>query len=569
MSAVASTVWVTRRVRVASLVNSSNDHHHSSGFGVKPPPHFATPHLIPLKKNSGAACTPSSPLIPSEWLSSVPQEPIADLKLAISAKIQEKSVSQDEAEKQLEALNKDVFWSKYSTLTELAAVEAKSDIIKIIFTFQFIGKKSVYVLSQLARKIIANKHVYSSEELASIIHAFAQLGFLEEAFCMQLSEYLIPKLGNTDSQSFAWIADGFATTRCFHSEFVETVLREIPKKSEQMNVSQVSLVLSSLARLNVRDESVFKKLGNRLIALTNVFGDQDSMFVIPEDTETNTACNARDVTLTAYAFAKMKIEPSHKLTETIVSLSKQLIRDFTAKELQMLMTALDRFDLQEQELFTAVSAQAQRRIAQFSADTLVHLLRAMCNRAAIDEALTTRVICQLPRIINNIKAPDLVALLKVFADMDLKSQTAVAAIKAPLVSKAGQLSSSDWISVLDSTSRIADQETVSEVLDAFTLVNASPANYRSTTNIINATVISRMKNSQFVSLLSVIAGIKNIPVSLVSILENEMSRRSWAAGDASDAYCSLVKMNMHDNPKFETVMRSLLADALETRISAS
>jgi hypothetical protein len=559
-AAQASTAWMTRRVRVATLAHATpqnNDH--------KPPPQLVIgrPSDVVFKPKAGLARLTPVNVLPQEWLITQPRESIADFTTLICAKIRER-YDQDvkRTESELEALNKDVFWSKYSSLQELASVEYKQDILKIIQTFQFVGKKQVYVLSQLSRKIIANRHDYTVEELGNVMHAFAQLGFLEESFCLQLSAVVIPELAKASPQTFVLVADAFATTRCFHSEFVERLVAEAPFKIYQFNVSQVSLLLSALARLNVRNEPLFTKLGNRLMALTDVFSNE--IFSIPEKVvvETN-VCSAGDVTLTAYAFAKMKITPSHKLVETMVSLSKHLVRDFTAKELQMLMTALDRFDLKEVELFSAVSSQAQRRIAQFSSETLVHFLKAMTRRSALDSGLSTRVVCHLPRMVNNMKASEIVGMFDIFRENGLKSQSGIEALRSSTVSKAGQFSSSDWLSILGSVVEVASPEVVSEFVDAFVLVNASPANYRSSTNIINATVMSRMTNQQIVNLMSICAKINEPSEKLTSLVLEEIQRRSWSSSDASDAYCVLVKMNMHSKSECETVMRNLLAKALD------
>ena len=567
-AAQASTVWMSRRMRVPALTSSGHDHHHPppppSPLSLARKPTFAQRRVVltPVAKNSNIDW---SLLVPKPTV----QESLSDIQQAVSAKIMEKyAANTDLVSQYLEELNKDVFWSKYSTIDQLAAVESKADIMKIISTFQFISKKSVFIFSTFARKIIANKQLYSVNEIASIMHAFAQLGFLEESFCLQLSERLMEDMACASAESFVWIADAFASTRCYHETMVDALIAHSAKHMDSFTASQVSLFLSSLARLNVRNEAVFEQLGNRLVALTDVFSPKsEKIFSIPEERavvleDEKSACTARDVTLAAYAFAKMKVPVSHKLTETIIALSKQLIRDFTAKELQMLITALDRLGLDEYELFSSMSAQAQRRIAQFSCDTLVHFLRAMASRNAVDQELVTRVVCQLPRLVNNMKAAELVGLFQVFADLKVDSKAAMEALRAPTVSKAGQLSSSDWLTILGAVTNLGTNQVVNEFLEAFTLVNASPANYRSTTTIINATVVSRMTNQQVVSLVGILAKIAEPPSKLLEIVSSELERRTWSSSDASDVYCTLVKMNMHENEKFEGIMRNLLAKAL-------
>jgi hypothetical protein len=535
-------------MRMATLAHSNEHYSGRSAFAPRPP--------VTL-----------TPVLSSPWRWAKAPEPISQITKSVSAKIQEKYASDsDQVALHLAELNRDVFWSQYSTLDQLASVETKTDIMKIISTFEFIGKKSVFLFSIFARKIVANRHMYSANELAEIMHAFAHLGFLEESFCLQLSERLIQDLDSVSPQSFVYIADAFASTRCFHAPLVDALLTTRKELMKMLSVGQTSLLLSSLARLNVRNEPVFELLGNRLIALTRIFSPVN-IFTNPEEVEESPAVTARDVTLTAYAYGKMNVALSHKLTETIVCLSKQLVRDFTAKELQMLMTAFDRMDLSDVELFAAVSVQAQRRMAQFSCESLVHFLRAMSNRKSVDSDLVTRIVCQLPRLVTNMKAAELVALYQVFRDMGLQSRAAMEALRASTVSKAGQLSSGDWLTVLGSAVEIAKPEMVIELLEAFALVNSSPANYRSTTTIINATIISRMTAAQLGTLALIVGKSHNPPPSLLKTISQEVERRSWTPSDASDVYCALVKGNMHEKSVFEGVMRNLFTTALHAYIS--
>lgn len=516
--------------------------------------------LVSSHQQPRFAPLPLKPVVRSEWPQALKQpEPISALTQSIHSKLHEKFAdNRDLLEKHLGELNEDVFWSKFSSLDELGKVESKNEILKIISTFSFISKKSVFLFSNFSRKIVANCDSYSASELAAVIHAFAQLGFLEESFCLQLVNRLVADLPNTSAEELVLIADGFASTRCFHSGMVEALLAEGIRQMPNFTTSNVSLLLSSLARLNVVDEKMYGLLGQKFLQLTDIY---KPIFVIPEEAEV-AACTARDVTLTAYAFAKMRVPISHKFSETMVALSKILIRDFTAKELQMLVTAFDRFALCDAELMAAVSAQAQRRIAQFSCESLVNFLKAFSAQNVLDDALIARVTCQLPRLVNNAKISELVAFVDVLATAGVTSGVAVEALKPAIIAKAGQMGSHEWLTVMSGMRKIASAEAAEEVVDAFVLVNSAPANYRSTTKIINSTVMSRMNPHQLVGLVEMAAKSPQPHADLNELIMNEVERRDWSSNDASDMYCALVQLNAHENAAFERTMKNLLAKAI-------
>ena len=552
-AAQAGTIWVSRRVRVASQQLTSSGHHENNQR-VRPP---TFSHLLPV-----------NPTIPS-WMPPVIRSGLAEIRDSITQKIQEKYLdNSDVMQYHLSALNADLFWNRFSSLQELARLEDKNDILKVISTFQFISKKSIFLFSNFSRKIVANLPLYSAGELSAVIHAFAQLGFLEESMCLQSAQQIVSDIHNTDAQELVYIADGFASTRCYHTGVIEAILKHGRTLVGTLKVDQVSLFASSLARLNVRDEKMFDYLGKRMLELTDVFAphtvNEAPMFAIPEDSPVdstdNLPCTARDVTLTAYAFAKMRVNMKKEFEDRIVELSKILIRDFTAKELQMLTTAFDRCNLHDEVLFSDVSEQARRRMAQFSAESLVLLLKALINRSALDDALVARVVCQLPRLALTMKTPDLVQFYPVLSQAE--SATGLEALRAATVSKSGQFAPADWITILDSVTKTSTCTSVDELIDAFVLVNAKPAHYRETTHVVSKTVLERMSNHQLISLVSIVARLPKPSSELMNHIATSIETRTLNSNDSSDLYCLLVQMNCHENISFEKVMKNLFSKAL-------
>jgi hypothetical protein len=551
-AAQAGSMWVSRRVRVASQQLTSSSDHHGTPI-VQSPPRFS----VGLQ-----------PQQPRQWK----PESIGSLTESISSKIKEKYVDNlDLMNYHLSLLNGDVFWNRFTSLQDLSRLESKQDILRVISTFQFISKKSIFLFSIYSKKVIASLPLYSAGELAGIMNAFAQLGFLEESFCLQVAQRILGDIHTTSAQELVYIADGFATTRCYHTGVIEAITQHASNLIPHFSVDQVSLLSSSLARLNVRDERSFEALGRRMLQLTDVF-QPNHIFTIPEEVavaELPTAdpdipCSARDVTLTAYAFAKMRIVMDPLLEKKIVDLSKLLVRDFTAKELQMLTTAFDRWRLDDPVLYGAISTQAQRRIAQFSSESLVLLLRALLNRSALDDSLMSRVVVQLPRLVLNMKASDLVQFYTILSQAPSRSVASIEAIKPSTISKSGQFSPSDWLLILDSVARIGEASHIEEILEAFVLVNKSPAHYRESTKSVISTVIQRMNNSQLVNLVSIIPRSPAVAVSseLLSLVADSLRSRSISASDASDIYCLFVQMDLHQKSQYECVMKELLKKAI-------
>ena len=570
-AAQASSMWMSRRVRVASQqISTSNNHNHENNN--RPVMRFPPTQARFSRPTNAVPTVSPSPTLPSQWLAPAfpPKQKIDDITESISARIREKYINNsDLMNHHLAALNADVFWTQYSSLHDLSRVDSKSDILRIISTFQFISKKSIFLFSNFARKVIANVTLYSAGDLASIVSAFAQLGFLEESFCMQIAHRVMEDAKSATANELVSLIDGYASTRCYHSAVIDTLVREAKSKINSFTVEQVSLFSSSLARLNVRDEAVFDLLSKRLLFLTaDIIQPRPEIFSIPEDSpvevtaEPHGVCTARDVTLAAYAFAKMRIPTTPQFESKIVQLAKSMIRDFTAKELQMLTTALDRWSRADAHMYAEISTQAQRRIAQFSGESLVLLLRALISRNHKDDSLATRVVCQLPRLAANLKASELVQFFSVLKDMGVKSEAGLEAIRAVTVSKAGQFSPADWITLIGSVVEIASPDLVSEMVEGFVLVNASPAKYRDTLSAVDTTVIQRMSNSQIVSLVTAVSGMTARTPKLMGLIADNVRGRKFNSHDSSDLYCVLVKMDCHKEKQFESVMKDLFTNAL-------
>jgi len=271
------------------------------------------------------------------------------------------------------------------------------------------------------------------------------------------------------------------------------------------------------------------------------------------------------VTLAAYAFAKIHpTKTDEKFQEKIVSLSKILIRDFTAKELQMLSTALDRWTVWDVEMFSQISQQAQRRIAQFSSETLIHFLRVFASRSVYDEGLISRVICQLPRISQSFKPSEIVSFWSIFGDLKIKSTAGIEILRPLTVTRAGTFSVNDWMTIMNACAMIGYESANQEIMDAFVLINELPAKFKGTLTPVYSTILERLTPAQTVTLLQSISKMeltsKNPIIELVS---KAINVDSISASEASDIYCSLVALSCHENETMNHLMTRLMCKAIQ------
>jgi hypothetical protein len=329
-------------------------------------------------------------------------------------------------------------------------------------------------------------------------------------------------------------------------------------KMNDLDASQLSLLASSLARLNVRNDARFDLISKRFLEL-------DSSISEVEDVPPSTEVGARVVTLVAYAFAKLRPSSTNTLFQNkIVSLSKDLIRDFTAKELQMLTTALDRWNIQDLQIYSSISGQAQRRIAQFSSETLIHLLRVFANRSIEDHSLMSRVICQLPRISQTLKSNEIVAFWTLFRDMKIRSPVAIEVLRPLTVTRSGMFSVNDWLSILDSCATVGNESSNQEIIDAFVMINELPAKYKGTLTPVSSTVVEKLSTGQIIDVLKSIKSMKlNCSRNVAELITRRIDIEAVSASDASDIYCSLVALGCHENTAMNHLMTRLMCRAIQ------
>lgn len=338
-------------------------------------------------------------------------------------------------------LNTD-FWGKYEDIPSMAKAYEKEDILQIVENFVLIHRKHVYLFQRLKVTVLRTLEHWSAPDLAVLCHAWAQLGFLHEDLCIAMATRVGETAHLCSPQELCWLMDAYATSRCSIQSAADVLTQLTLLRLDDFTMPQLCLHASSFARLNIRNETLFRFIGERFVA--NGVGKEAPL-------------NARDVTLAAYSFAKLGFFfPG--VFETLAGNAADVIRDFTSRDLQMLVVALARAQHRDTELLSSVSAQAQRRIAQFNAESLALTLRAMAFFGVADGALFTRAVCHLPRSISTFRPADVTTLLSAFAAAQVHSMALFDIVTPYILERATVFTPSDWVHALGSYAALGHKD---------------------------------------------------------------------------------------------------------------
>ncbi|KAF4662586.1 hypothetical protein FOL47_006182 [Perkinsus chesapeaki] len=391
------------------------------------------------------------------------------------------------------------FWRKYKSVPAMANVRDKDAILEILDNFAKIHRKHIYLFQRLKHTIVADMDHWNAPELAKVCASWAQLGFLTDRFTAEMSDRVVKTVGMCDTEALARLLDAYASTRTRHLRAPLKALAEASlAKIDLFSPQQLCLHCSSFARLNLAYEPIFDAIANRLCD-----SGEEALSVIamaPEDSDPlavlsvaapGSIYSARDIALAAYSFGKLEgVDPTqqqqqqqqqtiimgptkghqqeiaNRAFDALAVLATLVLRDCTARELQMLATGFDRHrhhtpaDQRKpfnSDLLRAMSTQAKRRIAQFSAESLVLFLRSFSNLCAdspdrdeLMDVLLSRVSTHLPRAVATFKAIDLVTTLQVYARQGSKHSEVAGLLADSVVAKKSDLTPTDWVSVIHS-----------------------------------------------------------------------------------------------------------------------
>ncbi|CAJ1434748.1 unnamed protein product, partial [Effrenium voratum] len=162
--------------------------------------------------------------------------------------------------------------------------------------------------------------------------------------------------------------------------------------------------------------------------------------------------SSRDLTMLAHAYARLHSPRTPEMLSLVSRASQLVMRDFTAKELQVLTVSLARAGAREDELLEAISTQARRRLAQFPAEALALMLRGMAFFGRTD-GLFTEALAQLPRVLPTCRPADVATLLCAFAQAEVRSTFLFDLVTPFILEKAPMFTGADWLLALRAYAR--------------------------------------------------------------------------------------------------------------------
>ena len=407
----------------------------------------------------------------------------------------------------------------------------KSDILETVQDFVTLHRKPVHLFSKIKCRILNNLGAWTATELGVVCHAWAQLGFLKEDFCVAISDRVADTAETCTVDSLVHLMDAFATTRCVVASVVDAINAQVKRKVYELDPRQLGLYCSSLARLNVCDVPLLTSLRVRILVASEKHD-----------------FSARDITLSAYSFAKLGCTDSI-LFGRLASLTEKVMRDFTAKDLQMMATAFEREPDDYTLLYSILSIQAQRRIAQFSPDAIVLLMKAFAKKGMNDSALATRVIGQLPRIALGLQGKEAACLLNSMSVMGMKSEVAMNVLGGVVRENVRELGVMEWLSVLKSMNAMNARN--EELLTCFS-------------SSIDQ-VVKKATANQVAQVADVLAKLEYKNVHVLDVLTESLSKSidDISPGSAADIYCSYASLGAYENPNHTRLMQSVMQKALQ------
>ena len=460
-----------------------------------------------------------------------------------------------------------------TTLTPITPL-SRDAIVSLMSSHAMAHRKHTKLFKSVESQILSNLSAWNANELASVCRAWAALGFLHEEFCLAIAGRVEATAYLCESENLVYLVDAYATTRCGVRDVVEKVNEEllsrggdpgdhlsITSRIEELDISLVALHASSLARLNYRDPKIMEAIRSKTLSIVDgvfpVFGreidEHGNSSSLLNAIPSSSSLSAREVSLLAYSFAKLGFADS-ELFNGLEAAASHKMRDFTAKDLQMMATAFARFDGPSRvpyrpALLGAISAHAQRRIAQFSAPTLTALLHAFSHQGGHDSDLATRVVAQLPRLLFSLPVKDVLSLSNALVAMGVRSPTSGPAIVSAIKESGAELTLDERLSVLKVVGELGGD--TAYVVDA----------------VIDGKVhAARLRPNQLIGLVTGLCIDEGSSRKILYDVSRVLSAKldSITPEQAADMYCAYAKIGAHElDEKLRKLMQNMLSRSLQ------
>ena len=268
----------------------------------------------------------------------------------------------------------------------------RSEMLSMVSTCALLDKKPTILFARLKNQILRNLSNWDLSDLSLVVNSWMQVGYLRKDFCEKISYRLQEAIlmeRSVSVESLIYLIDGFANVKYKNYQVIKTINNAVHGKT--LSIGQWAVYVHSLAELNFHDLRLMQSARESIM--------------------TGKDFTAKDLAKISCAFWRLKYF-DFLFLKKFQSICLPFLRDFNAKEIEMLMTG---FQVEQSSqriyflpFFSHVSVQVQRKIAQFSGPQLTAILTTF--KGIEDSELNSRIACQLPRILPSLNFHDIICL---------------------------------------------------------------------------------------------------------------------------------------------------------------
>ncbi|KFG99614.1 hypothetical protein TGVAND_299900 [Toxoplasma gondii VAND] len=365
-----------------------------------------------------------------------------------------------------------------------AAADKKTQIAVFRATALHRLTRQRWLLKPLRAKVLQNIASFSVEDIASLARFMHQVGYLRTDFLYAASPVIAKNAQLASPATCCLLLDAFAAHR-FHPEQAIRALCDQLRVSnlQELGPAQLASLLSSLARLSLRQEVLLAKASDRLLSLWShsssgktpdeipaALGTATGAVALPRRRETKPKrrYSPHDVAQTVYGLTKLQYT-FHPLTECVLrSVLPEVVTRMHSHQLTLAAVAIQRMREQsavacqfsgrlkcngrtpaeaevscemqrsssseeqgwglerlQEKAFCLVVDEVGKRLPQFKAESICVVLSACAALGVKDNWLVARLIAQLPRLLLSFYPDDVVVLADALSRLGFHSGATV------------------------------------------------------------------------------------------------------------------------------------------------
>lgn len=172
-------------------------------------------------------------------------------------------------------------WESFSkqVISQLPLLDSR-DIATVIHSFARVKFKDEKLLGSIIPSILRNLNDFSVREIVSILSAFRKLEY-SRLDCMDLLvNQLVIQSNEWNEIDCALIANALGYFRVFDKDIWKCIQNHILKRNEDLSPLGIGLIVGALAKLDMRNERLLRKLSRTLVNSVGGVMKQESFAII-------------------------------------------------------------------------------------------------------------------------------------------------------------------------------------------------------------------------------------------------------------------------------------------------